>query len=121
MADIEWPWELPVFALNGSFGEQLGDNIVKFEPDVGPALRRQRSTIVDDQVSFSLVLRCHQVERLRKFYKTDCAGGALSFYHRAFNGGDKPYRELFQWDSPPQISHITGDAYGVALQFRRIN
>lgn len=114
MATIDWPDALPqLFSVSG-FGEQLADNTIRDEFDVGPAGVRRRSTAGVSRLSGRMVMSTEQWNRLKQFYRDDTLGGSLAF------GFPEPISEeqiLVRFSASPSRTPVTDDDWEVALAF----
>ena len=79
MASIDWPSTLPQKFEQDGYSEDLADNTIRSEVDVGPAKVRKRYTAGVDVVSGKMHLTADQVDTLKTFYRTDTEGGSLKF------------------------------------------
>jgi len=78
MASISWPHtEIPV--LQEGYSYVPADNTVRFEPDVGAAQVRRRSTSNPDYMSFKMQMTRTEAEDFYDFYKYSTVGGTLRF------------------------------------------
>lgn len=73
---VNWPQGLPCFQ---SWQEQLEDNVLRTEMEVGQEKRRLRHTRQRRQITTQLTLKFHQYQALRTFYQADCLQGTISF------------------------------------------
>jgi len=118
MAVAEWDCRLPIVPLSSGFEDALGDNVIKFQPDVGSPLLRKRASFANDDVSVSFHLDCEQRQYMEAFYKKNAA---LPFYMRNFYGGAKPYKQKFQFDSPPVfVKSGVVDGWLVSFKLKRV-
>lgn len=74
-----WPDTLPLCVLEDGYSEQQEQNVAEFAAEVGPPLRRRRSSIATSLIEHSLILDDDQVAALTSFYKDDLKDGALAF------------------------------------------
>jgi hypothetical protein len=78
MASINWPHpEIPI--LQDGYSYNPADNTVRFEPDVGPAQVRRRSTSNPDYLSFKMQMTRSEAEDFYDFYKYATVGGTRRF------------------------------------------
>jgi len=80
MTDIYWPANLPQKPLLDSFNEQAVAQIAEFQPDIGEALTRRRSTVQITQISMNFYMTIEQLAIFKNFYQKSISGGALAFY-----------------------------------------
>ena len=79
MANPLWPAALPQFPLAGSLQRQVQDGVLRFQPDVGQALRRARWSGDSRTYSFAMVMDATQMAIFESFYFTTLKSGALDF------------------------------------------
>lgn len=77
MATLNWP--LSVAPLQDGYREQAANNTIRFQPDIGPAQVRRRSTSAPDSISFQLQLSSTDAETLVDFYSSATIGGTERF------------------------------------------
>lgn len=74
-----WPSSLPQFPLAGHWEETLEDNVIEYQPEVGPPTSRRRSTAVGSTSSASFGFTDAQRTTFESFFRDDIKDGALSF------------------------------------------
>lgn len=74
-----WPASLPKKPLNATTEVQSSSAVASFTPDVGPPMRRRRSTARIEQHSGQFILTKAQTLTLKNFHETACQEGALTF------------------------------------------
>ena len=74
-----WPSELPQRFSKDGYSDSFADNRIATNPDLGPALIRSRVSSMPRPVTGVMVMSRVQLERLRKFWKTDTLDGKLPF------------------------------------------
>ena len=107
-----WPATLQQCFNEGGFNFTPGDTTVSTEMDFGARKVRQRYTVAVDQVSGSIDLKKDQYDTLMTFYRTTSAGGSLPFeWIHPITLATTVYRFM----SPPKISRLGGEYFGVNL------
>lgn len=76
---IVWPHALPQSPLYQGAEVTFGENVTRFQPDVGREVRRRRTSSRDDVHSVSFIVDEAQLLVFREFYSVTIADGALSF------------------------------------------
>lgn len=77
---IPWyPTELPV-PVRGDYSLSSGDGRTLFQTSAGLSLVRLRSSATADAISFSTILTRWQLERFRRFYRTEAKKGGQPFW-----------------------------------------
>jgi len=74
-----WPGTLPTSPLIEGYDEDWGEIAIHSNPDEGPPISRRRFTKGIDTVVWPMLLTKTQVNTLETFFKSDCAGGAITF------------------------------------------
>jgi hypothetical protein len=74
-----WPATLPQCPTLDSWTEQRQRNIVAFQPEVGVAKMRRRSTAVGVTSTFTFRMTNAQVVTFNTFYETTLSDGTLPF------------------------------------------
>ena len=95
----EWPSELPAPLIDSVVMTPRG-NVLAFQPDVGPAIMRRRSTTRLIDYVASLSLNDAQRVILDNFHHDDCQDGALSFTMADWLTGQPV---TMQWQKPPSF------------------
>lgn len=111
----QWPLALVQCPILG-WKEQALENVIEFDPDVGPPRRRRRSTLAGYQVSVQYRLSKAQLATFWSFWEVGLRDGVLEFDwpHPRYNGA---LRKAYIM-GPPQISQATNNLYIVALTVR---
>ncbi|GLI23493.1 hypothetical protein GGQ86_002969 [Xanthobacter flavus] len=73
-----WPSGLPAPMRNG-WGEQSQPNTVPFTPEVGPPIRRRRSTVRTRISTMTFRMSGAQLQTFTSFFENDLKDGALRF------------------------------------------
>lgn len=112
-----WPESLPDWAVAESYQELPEANVVEFAPEVGPPLRRRRTSISTMQVNVELFLEDCDWNELLRFWRDDCAEGATRFsYTNPRTGVEHEY--IFM--QPPVMS-VEGNVWRrVAMVLREM-
>jgi hypothetical protein len=74
-----WPATLPQRPLQAGLSMAYGDTLLRFKPDVGREMRRERTTARDDMFQVSYMLTPAQRATFDSFFKTDLGNGSLDF------------------------------------------
>jgi hypothetical protein len=74
-----WPMGVPTAAIFKSFKRVPINNIAEFQPEVGPAKRRRRTSISMQTLNFQTVMTHLEAETLLEFYTDTLKDGALEF------------------------------------------
>jgi hypothetical protein len=74
-----WPSSIPQNLLLSNYSETWPDIVVRTQMDAGPAKVRRRFTADVRPVKGKLTLSGIELNALRTFYLSDCAGGAIAF------------------------------------------
>jgi hypothetical protein len=75
----QWPLSLPLSPLVAGLGSTTGDNVLRFNADVGRGSRRRRTSARDDMFSVSYMMTEAQRVIFENFLSTQIGDGALSF------------------------------------------
>jgi len=100
-----WPDALPLCVLDDGYSEQQEQNVAEFAAEVGPPLRRRRSSIATSLIEHSLILDDEEVEALLDFYRDDLKDGALSFTRT--HPRDQVTEGSFIFTKPPVITRVS--------------
>jgi hypothetical protein len=76
---VTWPSSLPQAFVMDSYQEQLADNSIRDQFDVGPAGVRRRSTAAVYQISGPMRMTTTQWETLKTFYNDTILHGSMPF------------------------------------------
>lgn len=79
MAANTWPASLPQQMVEDGFEQSLPDNLVRSQPDVGPALVRRKTLANVAPVTGAVLVDGAQLETLVLFFVTTLQSGALRF------------------------------------------
>lgn len=74
-----WPDTLPQTPLMDGNGISDVSNRVEFSPDVGPPMRRQRTTLAQSVIGWNFNLTEAQRSTFKTFYDSTLAGGSATF------------------------------------------
>lgn len=74
-----WPATLPQYVLAANYSEEVPDNTIRSETDVGPAKVRRRGTAAPAPISCQVMLTTTQRATLIDFYNTDTKSGSLTW------------------------------------------
>lgn len=110
-----WPVTLPTALLAQGYAEQPQDNVLRFQPEVGPAKMRRRGTAAGRVIQGELVLKQTLRAVLDEFYETTLSHGSASFNWR--DPGKGP--GVFAFSAPPSYVLIAPGVWRVSLQFLR--
>lgn len=99
-----WPSSLPVCVLDDGYQEAPEQNVAEFATEVGPPLRRRRSSIASSMIQHSLVLDDTELQTLLDFYKDDCKDGAVAFTRT--HPRDDLQEISMTFVSPPQVTRL---------------
>lgn len=112
-----WPVSLPAAPLLGGIEAEDQDNVIRFEPDVGEAMARQRSTAVPVRMTVEFKLTEAQRATLMAFYRTDCAYGSVEFTWTDPEDGETA---SFMFLGSPKRGHQTKGAWRVSCTLLRL-
>ncbi len=114
---IAWHADLPRCPLPTESSEQLGENHVEFNPDLGPPMRRARSTIAYDRVRLAFMMTWTQTQIFRDFYRNTLLHGTMAFVLQA----DPFTRESAEYNfaSPPEFQRVSSNAFRVIFDALR--
>lgn len=99
-----WPRSLPQKPLTGTVEIKTESAIASFTPEVGPPMRRRRSTARIEQHSGQFGLSAVQAETLKRFHDISCAEGALTFDAADWRTG---LAAKFIFAEPPALTHVS--------------
>lgn len=98
-----WPGTLPASPLFDGNGVAMGDNSIRFKPDMGRAITRRRYTTRDDTVTFTFRMTRTQLALFETFYKTDLGDGNLEFtYADPTINATRTYK----FERPPTYNYV---------------
>jgi hypothetical protein len=112
-----WPKSLPKKPLTGTMKIEIEPAIAVFTPEVGPELRRRRSTARREHHSGRFTLTSTQVGTLKSFHETTCADGALSFSMADWRTG---VSATFAFDGAPSYEHAARSVWHVDIKVTKI-
>lgn len=117
----DWPSSLPDCVLDADYQEQPENNLAEFAPEVGPPLRRRRTSINSSLIQAAIVLADDEVDTLLDFYKDDLKDGSLSFtwVHPRMAEGSPTEIACFTFVTPPVLTRIA-PYWRAALSLRRM-
>lgn len=108
---------LPQKPRLGAFRSARVPNVARFEPDIGPNLRRRRATATGTDITADMVITPAQKTTLDAFFEDDCKDGALSFNMIDWESQSE---ETFTWAQAPAYRLMSqGEFYTVTLNLRR--
>lgn len=107
MASIAWPLASTIKALQDGYSEVPGNNTIRFQPDVGPAQLRRRSTSAPSRMSVRYQLSATDASTLSDFYAYTSVGGTLRFNYTHPRLGTTVEARFLE---PPQMSSKDLDA-----------
>jgi len=111
-----WPTSLPQRPLRNQFSRAPEDTSIKSQPEKGPTQVRRRFTASEDTISARYRLTFSQWSTLVSFYKSDTAGGSLTFdWPDPMTGSTITVR----FAGPPQLSGVPApDRVTAAVELR---
>ena len=117
MAIINWPVTLPQKFLLKSYSEEMPNNLVLDEYDIGPASRRARSTAAPFDVAGTMLMTGTQWTDLITFCDDTIGQRAIAF------GFPKQHSSIVgEWlvylSDPPKRSPVAADLYEVELHLQ---
>lgn len=74
-----WPGTVNQNAITNTYHEKKDRNVATFQPEVGPAMERRRTSVGSYTMSFDILLTTTEVAALKTFYDTTLADGSLYF------------------------------------------
>ena len=116
---VDWPDELSQCFLLDGYQETPEANIAEFAAEVGPPLRRRRTSINSSLISATMSLTKAEVVTLLDWYRDDLLDGALAFTH--LEPRDELQNAEFIFVTPPTVSVLSpDDAWRVTFNLRRM-
>jgi hypothetical protein len=109
-----WPSDLPQYLQASGAQQGLGDGLLEYQPDTGPAISRRRSTAVAEPLSGNVICTQAQLEAFKVFFKTTIMRGALPFAFPDPVSRD-PVLVKFTKQSPPAWVSLGGDNFQLSL------
>lgn len=115
MAD--WPLSLPCYPIDGTFVETPQRNVVKFQPETGPAIQRRRSTANGSIANLTWKMSKAQRATFLTFYGTTLKDGSLPFTMQHPITDD-----VYTWsfESEPEFNSLSRNVHTIAAQLRRM-
>lgn len=74
-----WPIDLPQSFEVGGYSEGVADNLLENQPDIGPPIRRRRSTANVRPMGGSMLVTESQLGVFRNFFDVTLLSGSLPF------------------------------------------
>lgn len=118
MAVVVYPTDLPQFTqLQGS--EQLPDNLVQTEMDMGPRQTRRRSTLAFSTLQVPFTVTTTVKDAIKDFYTDTLADGSLEFQKVDFfeEGGTS---FIYKFQSPPSFTWIGSNVWTTTFNLYKI-
>lgn len=112
-----WPVAVPDVGLIAGYTERPENNLARFQPEVGPAKLRRRSSIISTILTFSQIMTYTQYDALITFYQTDIKDGSLEFTRNHPRTG---VSGTFLFMAPPSSQPASNTLTAVSLQLRQI-
>ena len=79
MTTFAWPAWIKQAALQNGYGEEPEVNVASFQPEVGPAKLRRRTSMPNETMTFSYQYDASDWEDLKNFYKGTLSDGTQPF------------------------------------------
>lgn len=116
---VPWPASLTgfKFALSGQ-AVKFGRDVISFKPDIGDALERPRSSVINDTLSLSCTLNNAEYLALDVFYKRTTAQGTISF---TMDDPDGSGSRTFKFLSEPSFGYAGGSRRTCVLELLRFD
>ncbi len=109
-----FPDTLPPLTAVDQFAASLADNLIRFQPSVGPATVRRRSTNAPRPLSMGhRAFTTAQMRELRSFFEDTTQHGSLTFHMEDPVSGTL---EKMRFATPPQFLATTWDRWQVTCQ-----
>ncbi len=112
-----WPQTLPQKPLTGTMKIEVESALAVFTPEVGPELRRRRSTARRERHAGRFAMTATQLGTLKSFHETTCQDGALSFTMKDWRSG---VAGTFAFDGAPSYEHAARSVWHVDLKLTKI-
>jgi len=112
-----WPGAVPDNGLIAGYSERTEDNVARFQPEVGPAKLRRRSSVPTTVLQFSQIMTFVAYDALVTFYQTDLKDGTLSFTRNHPRTG---ISGTFLFMVPPSLAPASSALAAVSLQLREL-
>lgn len=113
MADA-WPATLPQCLVVG-YAEGLADNVLEYQPDIGPPITRRRSSTATRPLSGQMKMTRAQIAILKSFFEVTLDEGALPFEFPDPTATGETLLVKFPKGSQPSWQQIGGGVYRVAI------
>ncbi len=111
-----WPLSLPQVPLFEGHGVKIGDNAVRFKPDVGPSFGRVRTTRRTDTVTYVFRMTEQQHNAFDQFYTVEIADGTVAFQ---FYDPLKNAPCTMKIEQPPTVQKVSPTRFNVSLTMSR--
>ncbi len=111
-----WPISLPQVPLFDGHSITIGDNTIRFKPDVGRSFGRRRTTQRFDDVTYKFLMDQDQYGAFMQFYTDDIVDGTLPFQY--FD----PIVNAACWmtlEQPPGVTKVRPTHFHVTLVMKR--
>lgn len=107
---VAFPSSLPQYLDADGFSDEIPDDRLRSQTDIGPAMMRRRSSAKPRPIQGSQHLTEEQWQTLKSFYEDDLDGGVLRFDWIDQTSGDSVE---YRFVSPPKRTAIFNDLYVV--------
>ena len=114
-----WPVGVPESALISGYSEQVEDNVARFQPEVGPAKLRRRTSFSQTVYQFGLIMTTTEYDSLLTFYRTTLKDGTLSFKRK--HPRTQVASKTFLFMKPPTSVPVSATLMSVSLALRGID
>lgn len=114
---IFWPTSIPCRPQQSTFVETKQRNVVSFTPEVGPPKYRRRSTASGSLAQAQFKMTRAELETFNAFFEDDTKDGSLPF---EWKHPTTDSIETWCFESEPEISEVTRNAYMVSVSLRRL-
>ena len=112
-----WPGTLPQNFSADGYDESPPDNVIRSQPDTGPAKIRRRTTANVRPYKTTLRFTAAQMTTFETFYVTTLVSGSLAFdWNEPRSGSVKSFRFV----SPPKYQARGGDFWNVGLDLEQL-
>lgn len=112
---VAWPAPLPQSFVMDSYQEEMPDNVIRDQFDVGPAGVRRRSTSAPYKISGPMRMTVDQWEELKTFYEDTILHGSLPFDFPEQGCPTTPATLVVRFTAPPARTRA-GPKWNVTLQ-----
>lgn len=117
MSIPSWPDTVNQIVNQDSFGEAPERNVASFQPPVGAAIERRRSSIKTNVFGFTSWFSSDEYDDLIDFYRNTLIEGVLTFTRNHPRTGSPAQ---FKFTDVPKISQVQGLVYTVSISLRLI-